>query len=81
VLDSASPLGIGPHGHQALSDPLTVTCADHNAVREIDGRPAWQVWPRHRARIPGIDPDTLNRPSEIFDWLNRFEAGLSVGES
>jgi len=85
VIDSAIPLGIGvQHGHQALSRPLTVTRADHNVVREIDGRPAWDVWleqTRERARELGIDPDTLQTPEEVFDFLNRFEAGLTVGES
>ncbi len=85
VIDSAAPLGIGVrHGHKALSQPLTVTRADHNIVREIEGRPAWDVWldqTRERARELGIDADTLQTPDEVFDFLNRFEAGLTVGES
>ena len=79
---SKQPLGIGVcHGHAPLSEPLEVTKAEGAVVREIEGRPAWDVWEertREAAESAGIDPSTLEG-DELASFLLRFEAGLASG--
>jgi len=52
VVFSKSPLGVGVcHGHQPVSPQLRVTRAEGNVVREIEGRPAWEIWLEHTAHL------------------------------
>ncbi|MCG8422915.1 MAG: FIST C-terminal domain-containing protein [Proteobacteria bacterium] len=84
VIHSKTPIGIGVcHGHTPLSDPLKVTRAEKNVVYEIQGKPAWQAWTEATAaRVVelGIDISNLTTSEEVFDYLNRFEAGLKLGD-
>jgi methyl-accepting chemotaxis protein len=84
LLFSKAPLGVGVcHGHVPLSDPLRVTRAEGNVVRELDGRPAWSVWKertREHAKVDGIDVDAMPRDQE-GSYLLRYEAGLAAGAS
>jgi methyl-accepting chemotaxis protein len=84
MIHSRTRIGIGVcHGHTPLTDPVKVTRSDKNVVYEIDGRPAWEVWTEKtapRAREIGLDARTLRTSGEIFDYLNLFEAGLSLGD-
>lgn len=81
---SKTPLAIGvAHAHAPISPPLHVTAAEGNVVREIDGRPAWEVWKentRAAAAQRGIDPDAL-APSDVIGYLLRYEAGLATGDA
>lgn len=83
LLFSKKPLGIGVcHGHQPVSQELTVTRAEGNVVYEIDGEPAWEVWlrnTRNAANDQGIDVDNLSADDE-GGYLLRYEAGLANGE-
>jgi methyl-accepting chemotaxis protein len=83
MLHTHGPVGIGVcHGHMPLSSPLTITRSDNNVVYEVEGRPAWDVWVEHtraECQALGIDAAKLKEPSDVFDFLNRFEAGLSLG--
>lgn len=83
MIYTKKPLGVGVcHGHKPLSVPLTVTKAESNVVYEIEGKPAWDVWleqTAEQAKALGIDGKKLSTSSEVFDFLNRFEAGLSLG--
>jgi methyl-accepting chemotaxis protein len=79
---SKQPLGVGVcHGHRPLSAPLKVTRAVGNVVKEIDGRPAWDVWvdrTRESAAERKIDPARLEE-DEVGGYLLRYEAGLASG--
>jgi len=83
VVHSKQPLGIGVHhGHEPLSEPLTVTKTDGATVLEIDGRPAWDVWAdatRDAAKGHGVDVDAIAE-DDIGAFLLRYEAGLKNGE-
>lgn len=82
ILYSRAPLGVGVcHGHEPISDALTVTRADGATVREIDGRPAWDVWvekTRAAAARIGLDPTKIP-DDEVISFLLRYEAGLASG--
>lgn len=82
VIYSNAPLGVGVcHGHQPISEPLAVTSADGATVKQIDGRPAWDVWQektRGAASKVGLDPAALPEGQEI-SFLLRYEAGLASG--
>ncbi len=82
VVFSKSPLGVGVcHGHQPVSPQLRVTRAEGNVVREIEGRPAWNVWVEqtaHLARQHGYDPAHMTSEQEGA-YLLRYEAGLATG--
>jgi methyl-accepting chemotaxis protein len=84
MLHSKQPVGVGvSHGHIPLSRPLTVTAAEGAIVQQIEGKPAWQVWTEEtatRCQDLGINPHELSTSTAIFDYLNRFEAGLSLGK-
>lgn len=84
ALFSREPVGVGIcHAHEPLSPPLRVTRADGGVVREVEGRPAWDVWveqTRERAVAAGVgDPATLDDAARGA-FLLRYEAGLAVGE-
>lgn len=80
---SKNPVSIGvKHGHCAMSVPLTVTKSVDNVVKEVEGRPAFEVWKEHcrdRAKAKGIDVDQLKDKSEIGSFLLQYEAGLLTG--
>lgn len=84
LLFSKEPLGVGvSHGHQPVTDSMTVTDASGATVRTIDGRPAWDVWKertRAIAKSKGIDVDTLPE-ADVGGYLLRFEAGLALGDT
>lgn len=83
IVHSKQPFGIGVHhGHEPLSDPLTVTKTDGATVLEIEGRPAWDVWAdatRDAAKTHGVDVDAIS-DDDIGGFLLRYEAGLKNGE-
>ncbi|MFB6200900.1 MAG: FIST signal transduction protein [Halorhabdus sp.] len=69
------------HGHEPITEPMTVTEADGSTVSEIDGKPAYQVWAeaiRESARETyGIDVDELSDGSdELSMMLTRYEFGI-----
>ena len=78
-----TPLGIGVfHGHQPLSDAMTITRSVENVVHEIDGRPAWDVFvekTRDRALQDGIDPAALKSSSDILQYFLKYETGIKTG--
>jgi methyl-accepting chemotaxis protein len=82
TLYSRVPLSVGVcHGHTSLGPPMKVTRADGNTVREVDGRPAWDVWvetTRDAAAAQGKDPTRL-APEEVGAFLLTYEAGLDTG--
>jgi methyl-accepting chemotaxis protein len=82
VLFSKTPLGVGVcHGFAPFTDPLRVTRAEANVVKEIDGRPAWDVWiekTRPRAIARGLDLSSLTREQESAFFLN-YELSLNAG--
>jgi methyl-accepting chemotaxis protein len=79
---SRVPIGLGfCHGHEPLTQPLTITQASGATVYEVEGRPAWDVW-REQVRDAeaerGANVDTLS-PSDEGAFLLRYEAGLAAG--
>lgn len=80
---SKSPLGVGiAHGHRPISEPLTITSAEGNVVKTLEGRPAWDVWREKtadNAAARGIDVHQISE-ADIPGFLLQYEAGLSVGE-
>lgn len=84
VLHSKAPLGVGvAHGHVPYSEPITVTRSQGSVVYELNHRPAWDVWVEHtaaRCRELGIDASQLSTTDAVFEFLNRFEGGLTLGE-
>lgn len=83
IIFSKQPLGIGVyHGHQPLSDAMTITRSTENVVHEIDGRPAWDVFiekTRERALQEGINPDSLQSNSDILQYFLKYETGIKTG--
>lgn len=83
IVFSKQPLGIGVfHGHQPMSDAMTITRSNENVVHEIDGRPAWDVFvekTRQRALSEGIDPSTLQSNSDILQYFLKYETGIRTG--
>jgi methyl-accepting chemotaxis protein len=76
ALFSKEALGVGVcHGHVPMSEPMKVTRADGNVVREIEGKPAWGVW----AQATKIDGEALP-DDKVLEHLLRYEAGLASGQ-
>lgn len=84
LLFSKRPLGLGVcHGHEPLSGPLRVTKAEGGVVREIEGKPAWDVWIERtleHARQRGVDLGAMRKEDEGA-YLLRYEAGLATGSA
>jgi methyl-accepting chemotaxis protein len=84
LIFSRKPLGLGVcHGHEPLSGPLRVTKASGNVVRELEGRPAWDVWlerTKEHARQQGRDLGALKKEDEGA-YLLAYEAGLATGSA
>ncbi|MBN1594314.1 FIST C-terminal domain-containing protein [candidate division FCPU426 bacterium] len=82
LIDSKNPLGIGvKHGHSPVTGNLTVTKAVDNVLYQVDGKPAWEVWKKEmaqEAKSIGIDVEQLKDPSEIGQFLIRYEMGLAT---
>lgn len=81
LIFSKKPLGVGvAHGHEPLSKPMEITKAEGNIVKEIAGRPAWEVWKeitREDNRKQGFkDVSELTTADEIGAFLLRYEAGI-----
>lgn len=69
------------HGHDPISDPMTVTKADGSTVHELDGQPAFEAWKdtiRDSAkRTYDIDVDELEDESDDLSMmLTRYEFGI-----
>jgi hypothetical protein len=80
-------VGLG-HGLQPASPKMRVTRAQDNVIREIDGRPAFDVYRDYAAgkgvRLTKEDAGPYLIGNELgvylFDHLNRARAPLAVGE-
>lgn len=83
IVFSKQPLGIGVfHGHQPMSDAMTITRSRENVVYEIDGQPAWDVFvekTRARAVAEGIDLSTLQSNSDTLQYFLKYETGIKTG--
>jgi methyl-accepting chemotaxis protein len=75
------------HGHEPISEPLTVTDSEGSCVNELDGEPAFDVWRRaveshfvtHREET--IDFDTITPGSRrLATLLTEYEFGIEEGE-
>jgi len=72
------------HAHTPVSAPVTVTAAEGSTVREIDDRPAFEVW-LDAVREPvgerlGVDVDSLDPGSErLSELLNHYPFGIDQG--
>ncbi|WP_135666572.1 FIST signal transduction protein [Halorhabdus rudnickae] len=69
------------HGHEPISEPMTVTEAEGSTVYKLNDEPAYQVWKeaiRESAQETyGIDVDTLQDGSdELSMMLTRYEFGI-----
>ena len=72
------------HGHEPLSEPVTVTDASERRVHELDGEPAFRVWKdavRDVVRDEfGIDVDDLDADDQLLQQiLCEFEFGIDQG--
>lgn len=81
LIFSKKPLGVGvAHGHEPLSRPMEITKAENNIVKEIGGRPAWEVWKEitcdDNRKLGFKDVYELTTPDEIGAFLLRYEAGI-----
>lgn len=71
------------HGHAPCCEPLKITRAEGNVLKEVDGRPAWEVWKekaRDSAAKLGIVTDNLTKPDEIGAFFANYEMGLKVDD-
>jgi methyl-accepting chemotaxis protein len=75
------------HGHEPISEPVTVTDSDGACVYELDGSPAFEVWRNaveshvgnHRDEV--IDFDTIQPGSQrLAELLTEYEFGIEEGE-
>ena len=83
VIHSKKPLlGGVKHGHVAISKDFKVTKSEGSVLKEVNGRPAWDVWidaTRERAKDVGIDVDNIPA-DDVGAFLIRYELGLNVDE-
>jgi hypothetical protein len=82
LIASEEPLPVTVnHGHEPISEAMTVTRADGSTVYELDGRPAFEAW-RDAIRADametyGIDVDELEAGSDdLVMLLGRYELGI-----
>ncbi|MGB9932641.1 FIST signal transduction protein [Haloarcula amylolytica] len=82
LIASEEPLPVTVnHGHEPISEAMTVTRADGSTVYELDGRPAFEAW-RDAIREDametyGIDVDELEAGSDdLVMLLGRYELGI-----
>lgn len=73
------------HGHEPISEPMTVTDSDRNVVHEFDGTPALDAWldvvGDHARERFGIDLDELAPGSEaLVQVMGEFEFGVDQGD-
>lgn len=84
MIFSKQPLGIGVcHGHTVASEPRIITRSEGNIVREIDGRPAWDVWQeltRPLAMRDGVELGNPDSRSDVLQFFARYEAGIRQGK-
>ena len=82
LIASEEPLPVTVnHGHEPISEAMTVTRADGSTLYELDGRPAFEAW-RDAIREDamgtyGIDVDELEAGSDdLVMLLGRYELGI-----
>jgi len=84
MIASQQPPAIGfKHGHRPYSDTLVSTKAEESVLYEVNGLPAWEVWKdvlREKAMELSIDVDAITDPSDVGQFLIRYELGLSTGK-
>jgi methyl-accepting chemotaxis protein len=88
MLSSRNPAKVAVnHGHEPISEPVEVTCADGAQVHELDGRPAFEVWKEaveqhfEHQRDESIDFDTIREGSQkLAGLLTEYEFGIEEGE-
>lgn len=82
LLASKMPLATGvAYGHTPMSGALKATATSGNVLREINGKPAWEVWKaetRDAAGRRGIDVNRLKTPSEIAQFFANYILGLAT---
>lgn len=77
------PTAVG-HGHEPLSEPVTVTAADGCTVSELDGRPAYEVWKDavrdHARAVFDLEIDEVSPAGkEIREIMGAYELGIDQG--
>lgn len=84
LIASQNPISTSTkHGHHPISQDLIVTRADESILYEVNGEPAWDVWvreTREKAKELGIHVDQLKDPSEVGQFLIRYELGLPTAD-
>lgn len=79
------PIVAVAHGHEPLSEPVTVTAADGPQVHEFDGEPAYEVW-KDAVRESvheefDVELDELAPDSQLLQrLLCEYEFGIDQGE-
>jgi methyl-accepting chemotaxis protein len=74
------------HGHEPVSESHAVTDASGNVVRELDGRPAFEVW-KDAVRDSvterfGVSVDALDPESDtLYMLLGAYEFGIDQGDA
>jgi len=82
LIASEKPLPVTVnHGHEPISEAMTVTRADGSTVYELDGRPAFEAWQdairEDAMETYGIDVDELEAGSDdLVMLLGRYELGI-----
>ncbi|QLG49115.1 FIST signal transduction protein [Natrinema halophilum] len=77
------PIAVG-HGHEPISEPMTVTAADGCVVSELDGRPAYEVWEaavrEHVQAEFGVEIDEVPPTGpQMLRIMGAFEFGVDQG--
>jgi len=86
IIASEKPLSLSvEHGHKPISDPLTATDVDGNVVKELNGRPAYDVYTEHVAEAAadayGIEAEAVGSDDPEFDQLlTFFQFGIQTGD-
>jgi hypothetical protein len=82
LIASEDPLPVTVnHGHEPISETMTVTRAEGSTVYELDGQPAFEAWRdairEDAMQTYGIDVDELEAGSdELVMLLGRYELGI-----
>lgn len=85
AIESDKPVPVAiDHGHEPLSGPHTITDADANLIKEIDGRQAHEVWTEAvreaELELTGVDVTALDVDDVELQYTQiRYGLGIDQG--
>lgn len=87
VIDSKHrPYVVANHGHEPISEPVEITSTDGKTIKELNNRPAFDVWKEiiapHAEEMLNLDVETVESSTpEMIQLTGTFEFGINQGEA